>query len=56
MKREMNPRPSYKKYTIQFLYELSKAVGIEKKFIDTTRDDILCYLELFHTIDVYDTF
>ena len=56
MKREINPRLSYKKYTIQFLYELSKAVGIEKKFIDTTRDDILCYLELFHTIDVYDTF
>jgi hypothetical protein len=34
MKREMNPRFSYKKYTRQFLYELSKAVGIEKKFID----------------------
>ena len=27
MKREINPRLSYIKYTIQFLYELSKAVG-----------------------------
>jgi hypothetical protein len=44
MKREVNPRLSYKKYTIQFL-ELSKAVGIEKKFIDMTSDDILCYLD-----------
>jgi len=41
MKREINPRLSYKKYTIQFLSELSRAVGIEKKFIDMTRDDIL---------------
>src|SRR5436309_8995958 len=39
MKREVNPRLSYKKYTIQFLSELSKAVGIQKKFIDMTRDD-----------------
>jgi integrase len=45
MKREVNPRLSYKKYTIQFLSGLSKAVGIEKKFIDMTRDDILCYLD-----------
>ena len=45
MKREVNPRLSYKKYTIQFLSELSKAVGIEKKFIDMTRDDVLCYLD-----------
>ena len=37
MKREVNPRLSYKKNTIQFLYELSKAVGIGKKFIDMTR-------------------
>jgi hypothetical protein len=27
MKREINPRLSYKKYTIQFLSELSRAVG-----------------------------
>ena len=31
MKREINPRLSYKRYTIQFLSELSKAVGIEMK-------------------------
>ena len=37
MKREVNPRLSYRKNTIQFLYELSKAVGIGKKFIDMTR-------------------
>jgi hypothetical protein len=37
MKREVNPRFSYKKNTIQFLSELSRAVGIEKKFIDMTR-------------------
>ena len=36
-KREVNPRLSYKKNTIQFLSELSRAVGIEKKFIDMTR-------------------
>ena len=45
MKREVNPRLSYKKYTIEFLAELSKAVGIEKKFIDMTRDDVLYYLD-----------
>ncbi len=45
MRIEINPRLSYKKNTIQFLYELSKSVGIEKKFIDMTRDDILCYLD-----------
>ena len=45
MKREINPRLSYKRYTIQFLSELSKAVGVEKKFIAMTRDDVLCYLD-----------
>jgi integrase len=45
MKREVNPRLSYKRYTIQVLSELSKAVGIERKFIDMTRDDVLCYLD-----------
>jgi hypothetical protein len=30
MKREVNPRLSYKKNTIQFLSELSRAIGIEK--------------------------
>jgi hypothetical protein len=45
MKMEVNPRLSYKKYTIQVLAELSKAVGIAKKFIDMTRDDVLFYLD-----------
>ena len=45
MKREVNPSLSYKKNTIQFLSELSRAVGIQKKFIDMIRDDILCYLD-----------
>jgi hypothetical protein len=45
MKREVNPRLSYKRYTIQFLAELSKVVGVATKFIDMTRDDVLCYLD-----------
>ena len=45
MKREVNPRLSYKKYTIQILYELSRAVGLQKKFTDMTRDDVLLYLD-----------
>jgi integrase/recombinase XerD len=45
MNREINPRLSYKRYIIEFVSELSRAVGIEKKFIDMTRDDILCYLD-----------
>ena len=45
MKREVNPRLNSKKYTIQFLAELSKTVGIEKKFIDMTREDVLLYLD-----------
>ena len=45
MKREVNPRLCYKRYTIQFLAELSKVVGVATKFIDMTRDDVLCYLD-----------
>ena len=45
MKREVNLRLSYKRYTIQILAELSKTVGTQKKFIDMTRDDVLCYLD-----------
>jgi integrase/recombinase XerD len=45
MKREINPRLTYKRYTIQFLSELSRTVGIQKKFIDMTRDNVLCYLD-----------
>lgn len=35
MKREVNPRLGYIQYTIQFLSELSGAIGIAKKFIDS---------------------
>jgi integrase len=45
MKREINPRLSYIRYTIQFLSELSKYIGIEKRFEDMTRDDVLLYLD-----------
>lgn len=46
MKREINPRLSYIKYTIEFLAELSKSVGIEKRFEDMTReDDVLSHLD-----------
>ena len=37
MKREINPRLNTIRSTIQFLSELSKAAGIEKKFVDMTR-------------------
>jgi integrase/recombinase XerD len=47
MKREVNPRLSYKKNTIQVLSDLSKAVGIGNKFIDMTRDDVLLYLDKY---------
>jgi integrase/recombinase XerD len=56
MKREVNPRPSYLKYTIQYLCylkytiqylsEISRCVGLEKRFKDDmTREDILYYLD-----------
>jgi uncharacterized protein YihD (DUF1040 family) len=45
MKREINPRLNTVRTTIQFLSDLSKAGGIEKKFVDMTRDDILSYLD-----------
>jgi integrase len=51
MKREINPRSSYKRYTIQILAELSKTIGISKKFIDMTRDDVLCYLDKGHKLE-----
>ena len=44
MKREINPRPSYIRYTIQVLSELSRSIGIEKRFKDMTREDIHYYL------------
>jgi hypothetical protein len=45
MKREINPRLNYIRYTIQFLFELSKVTGIEKHFVDMTRNNILFYLD-----------
>jgi hypothetical protein len=45
MKREINPRLNTIRTTIQFLTELSKSVGMEKRFEDMTRDDVLLYLE-----------
>jgi integrase/recombinase XerD len=48
MKREINPRLSYKEKVIHIFTLLSRAVGIEKQFIDMTRDDILyCYLDKY---------
>jgi uncharacterized protein YihD (DUF1040 family) len=44
-KHEVNPRPSYMKYTMQFLSELSKTAGIEKRLEDYTKDDVLLYLD-----------
>jgi integrase/recombinase XerD len=45
MKREVNCKLNYIKDTIQFLSELSRIVGVGKKFIGLTRDDVLSYLE-----------
>jgi hypothetical protein len=45
LKREVNPRLSYIKYTIQFLSDLSRRVGIAKQFKDMTREDILLFLD-----------
>jgi hypothetical protein len=44
-RHEVNPRPSYIQYTIQFLSELSKTVGTEKRFEDYKKDDVLLYLD-----------
>jgi integrase/recombinase XerD len=54
MKREVNPRLSYIKSTIQFLAELCKSVGIEIKFIDMVKDNILCYLDKCRKPDTED--
>ena len=45
LKREINPRASYVKNNIQFLSELSRFVGIEKRFKDFTKYDILSFLD-----------
>jgi len=45
MKREINPKLNTIRTVIQFLSELSKTVGVTKKFTDMTRDDVLLYLD-----------
>ncbi|HEX7178592.1 MAG TPA: hypothetical protein VF220_02630, partial [Nitrososphaeraceae archaeon] len=45
MKREINPRLSYIKNNIQFLSELSRFVGIEKRFEHFTKYDTLSFLD-----------
>jgi integrase/recombinase XerD len=45
MKREINPRLTYVRYTVQFLSELSRCIGIRRAFQDMTKEDILQYLE-----------
>lgn len=45
MKREINPRGSYVRNNVQFLSELSRFVGIEKRFEDFTKYDILSFLD-----------
>jgi integrase len=48
MKREVNPRLSYIRSTIQFLSELSRVVGLEKHFKNMKRDeDIIRYLDTY---------
>jgi integrase len=44
MKREVNPRQSYIRYTIQFLSELSRITN-QKHFKDMTDNDIFHYLD-----------
>jgi hypothetical protein len=46
MKREINPRLNTVRTTIQFLSELSRSVGIAKRFVDMTQEDILLYLDI----------
>jgi integrase/recombinase XerD len=45
MKRETNPRLTYIRYTIQFLSELSRCIGIHKPFKEMTKEDVSCYLD-----------
>jgi hypothetical protein len=48
MKREINPRLTYVKYTVQFLSELSRCVGIQRLYQNMTKEDVLCYLDKCH--------
>jgi integrase/recombinase XerD len=53
-KREINPKLNTIRTAIQHIAELSKAVdggGIEKKFADITRDDILLFLDHYRKLE-----
>jgi integrase len=45
MKSEINPRPSYIRNNLQFLSELSRFVGIKKRFKDFIKEDITSFLD-----------
>jgi integrase/recombinase XerD len=45
MKSEINPSPSYIRNNLQFLSELTRFVGIKKKFEDLTKEDIISFLD-----------
>jgi integrase len=51
VKREINPKLNTIRTAIQHISELSKAVGIEKKFADMTRDDILLFLDHYRKLE-----
>jgi integrase/recombinase XerD len=50
-KREINLSLNTIRSAIQHLSELSKAVGIEKKFADMTREDILLFLDHYRKLE-----
>jgi integrase/recombinase XerD len=54
LKREVNPRLSYIRYTIQFLSEMSKAIDKNKPFKDMTDIDIYHYLDSSRKPDAQD--
>ena len=54
-KHKVNPRPLYIRTNIQFLSELSNAVGIQKRFEDYTKDDVLLYLDCCRKPDTEDS-
>ncbi|MFL6399192.1 MAG: hypothetical protein ACJ72J_06380 [Nitrososphaeraceae archaeon] len=51
MKREINPKLNTIRTAIQHIYELSKAVGLDKKFADMTREDILLFLDHYRKLE-----
>jgi hypothetical protein len=45
MKREINPRLTYVRYTVQFISELLRCIGIQRLYQDITKEDVLSYLD-----------